>query len=154
MLKVDGTHYPPRTIQHYLLGIQQHIKEHKLVQINFFDDSDFSALHKFVASILKALAVLLTKPRPSRKKMKKSLCLTPETLQSPLNCLLSAERTSTCAEVLKSVNFRLPSCNKKSWIWEGILSFAILTASTYQKSEQEAWLICNLSVCVTSKPVR
>ena len=27
--KVDGTRYPPLTIQHYLLGIQRHIRERK-----------------------------------------------------------------------------------------------------------------------------
>ena len=29
MRKVDGTRYPPRTIQHYLLGIQRHIRKCK-----------------------------------------------------------------------------------------------------------------------------
>ena len=72
--KVDGTRYPPCTMQHYLLGIQRHIRERKQVHINLITDSDFSSTSWSTlctaSSILEALAVLLSKPRPSWMKTK------------------------------------------------------------------------------------
>ena len=53
--KVDGTRHPPRTIQHYLLGIQWHIRKRKEVHINFFADSDFNTLCKLVDVLYRKL---------------------------------------------------------------------------------------------------
>ena len=42
--EIDGTHYPPRSIQHYLMGIQCHIRVSKQSQINSFTNSAFISL--------------------------------------------------------------------------------------------------------------
>ena len=53
--KVDGTHCSPRSIQHYLMGIQRHIRASKPGQINFFNDDDFSTLRKLIDALYRRL---------------------------------------------------------------------------------------------------
>ena len=96
MRKVDGTCYPPRTIQHYLLGIQQHLRECKQVHINLFTDSDFSTLHKLVDALYhklhsEGISCLVNQTETltdkDEEKLWQSGVLDPKTPQGLIYCL-------------------------------------------------------------------
>ena len=52
--KKDGTHYPPKTIQYYLMAIQRHIRLQKQCNINLMSDPEFRPLHHTCTSRLSA----------------------------------------------------------------------------------------------------
>ena len=53
--KKDGEHYPPKTIQHYLLGIQRYIRFQNKSMINFMYDNDFVPLRTLLDSLYRKL---------------------------------------------------------------------------------------------------
>ena len=46
--KLNGESYPPKTLQHYLMGIQQHIRKQKENQINLMIDKEFIVLRNIL----------------------------------------------------------------------------------------------------------
>ena len=46
--KLDGESYPPKTLQHYLMGIQQHIWKQKENQTNLMTDKEFIVLRNLL----------------------------------------------------------------------------------------------------------
>ena len=53
--KVNGEQYPPKTLHHYLIGIQQHIRGQKSNAINFMTDKEFTGLRKLLDSLYRRL---------------------------------------------------------------------------------------------------
>ena len=53
--KTDGSSYPPRTIQHYLMGIQRHIREEKTTSLNLMSHTEFPPLKKLLDALYRKL---------------------------------------------------------------------------------------------------
>ena len=53
--KQSGKPYPPKTIQHYLLGLQRHIRSQKGSAINFIEDIEFLSLRKLLDALYRKL---------------------------------------------------------------------------------------------------
>ena len=103
--KVDGTHYPPRTIQHYLLGIQRYIRACEQGQINLFTDSDFSCLRKLNDALYcklhsegigSSINHTETLTDEDEEKLWQSGVLNPDTPQDLLNCVFFLNGKNFC----------------------------------------------------------
>ena len=53
--KKDGSRYPPRTIHHYLMGIQRHIRVEKKSSVNIISQSEFVPLKKLLDVLYRKL---------------------------------------------------------------------------------------------------
>ena len=53
--KNDGSRYPPKTIQHYLVGLQRHIREEKRCSFDFMKQSEFVPLKNLLDALYRKL---------------------------------------------------------------------------------------------------
>jgi hypothetical protein len=53
--KQDGSPYPPRTINHYLMGLQRYIRAEKKSNLNLLTDSSFLPLKKLLDTLYRKL---------------------------------------------------------------------------------------------------
>ena len=106
--KQDGDRYPPKTIQHYLMGLQQHIRSQKKNAVNFMVDSEFFPLRNLLDALYCRLhpegigcsekkTVALT--NADEEKLWQSAVLNPETPQGLLNCVFFVNDKNFCCTV-------------------------------------------------------
>ena len=53
--KKDGSPYPPRSIHHYLLGIQRHIRTETKQELNVINDKEFLELRNLLDALFRKL---------------------------------------------------------------------------------------------------
>ena len=103
--KKDGKHYPPKTIQHYLMGIQRHIRLQKQSNFNLMTDPEFLPLRNLLDSLYRKLhsAVTGTSVRKTEvlddedeEKLWASGVLNPDTPQGLLNCAFFLNGKNGC----------------------------------------------------------
>ena len=73
--KLDGESYPPKTLQHYLMGIQQHIWKQKENQTNLMTDKEFIVLRNLLDYWYRRLhtqgvAAMRSQQKGSHRRMK------------------------------------------------------------------------------------
>ena len=92
----DGKHYPPKTLQLLLFGLQRHLNSALSTEVNFMRDHEFHDLRKILDSYYRKLhqegvgcssksTELLT--REDEEKLWRSGVLNPDTPQGLLNCV-------------------------------------------------------------------
>ena len=103
--KKDGQPYPPKTIHHYLLGIQRHIRQSTKRPINFLTDSEFLQLRNLldvlyrklhaagIGTSVKRTPVLTT---DDEDRLWTSKVLDPDTPQGLLNCVFFLNGKNFC----------------------------------------------------------
>ena len=103
--KKDGTHYPPKTIQHSLMGIQRHIRLQKQSTINLVSDPEFLPLRNLLDSLYRKLhsAGIGTSVKKTEvlsdedeETLWASGVLNPDTPQGLLNCIFFLNGKNFC----------------------------------------------------------
>ena len=103
--KKDGRHYPPKTNQHYLMGIQRHIRLQNQFNINLMSDPEFLPLRNLLDSLYRKLhsAGIGTSVRKTEvlddedeEKLWASGVLNPDTPQGLLNCVFFLNGKNFC----------------------------------------------------------
>ena len=104
--KVDGTPFPPKSIQHYLVGVQRFIRSKEgCEELNIFTDSDFLPLRKLLDALYRKLhsegigcsskqTEVLTDQ--DEEKLWNTGALDPETPQGLLNCVFFLNGKNFC----------------------------------------------------------
>ena len=101
----DGKHYPPKTLQLLLFGLQRHLNSALSTEVNFMCDHEFHDLRKILDSYYRKLhqegvgcssksTELLT--REDVEKFWRSRVLNPDTPQGLLNCVFFHNRKNFC----------------------------------------------------------
>ena len=109
--KKDGSHYPPKTIHHYLMSIQRHIGEKKIVSVNLMTQSEFLPLKKLLDALYRKLHSVgvgcsaqnteaITEDDEEQLWAKK--ILDPDTPQGLLNCFFSQQKKTSVYTVEKN----------------------------------------------------
>ena len=103
--KKDGSPYPPRSIHHYLLGIQRHIRTETKQELNVINDKEFLELKNLldalfrklhsagVGTTVKRTPVLL---QSDEEKLWSCGVLNPDTPQGLLNCVFFLNGKNFC----------------------------------------------------------
>ena len=103
--KKDEQPYPPKTLQHYLLGIQRHIRQSTKCPINLLTDSEFIQLRNLLDALYRKLHAAgvgtSTKRTPvltadDEDKLWSSKVLDPDTPQGLLNCVFFLNGKNFC----------------------------------------------------------
>ena len=101
----DGKHYPPKTLQLLLFGLQRHLNSALSTEVNFMRDPEFHDLRKILDSYYRKLhqegvgcssksTELLT--REDEEKLWQSGVLNPDTPQGLLNCVFFLNGKNFC----------------------------------------------------------
>ena len=103
--KKDGMHYPPRTLQHYLLEIQRHICLQKQSNINLMNNPEFLPLRKLVDSLYRKLhsagigasvKKTIALSDDNEEKLWTNGVLNPDTPQGLVNCIFFLNGKNLC----------------------------------------------------------
>ena len=102
--KKDGTRYPPRTIHHYLMGIQRYIRTEKNSSVNIITQSEFNPLKKLLDALYRKLhseglgCSLKTEAvtEEDEEQLWAKRILDPETPQGLLNCVFFLNGKNFC----------------------------------------------------------
>ena len=103
--KKDGSPYPPRTIHHYLSGIQRHIRTEEKLEINLMNDKEFIELRNVLDTLFRKLhsegVGTSSKKTPvlgddDEEQLWTSGVLDPETPQGLLNCVFFLNGKNFC----------------------------------------------------------
>ena len=103
--KKDGRHYPPKTNQHYLMGIQRHIRLQNQSNINLMSDPEFLPLRNLLDCLYQKLysVGIGTSVRKTEvlddeddEKFWASGVLNPDTPQGLLNCVFFLNGKNFC----------------------------------------------------------
>ena len=103
--KKDGSHYPPRSIHHYLTGIQRYLRSEQQLEINIMNDREFVTLRNVLDTLFRKLHSkgigTSTKKTPvladdDEEQLWASGVLNPETPQGLLNCIFFLNGRNSC----------------------------------------------------------
>ena len=103
--KKDGSPFPPKSIHHYLLGIQRHIRVQTREDLNFFSEKEFLELRNLLDALFRKLHAsgvgTTVKKTPvlsqsDEEKLWSTGVLDPSTPQGLLNCVFFLNGKNFC----------------------------------------------------------